>query len=127
MAFDGQELTYPDIRLVYWCGGNPFHHHQDLNRLLGAWRRPETVIVHEPFWNALARHADVVLPCTLTPERSDIARGRSEDHLLAMHRAVTPPEGVLDDYEIFTALAGRLGFRERFTGGRTAEEWVRHL
>ena len=26
-------LTYPDIRLVYWAGGNPFHHHQDLNRL----------------------------------------------------------------------------------------------
>ena len=30
--FNGQELTYPDIRLVYWTGGNPFHHHQDLNR-----------------------------------------------------------------------------------------------
>ena len=27
-------LTYPDIQLVYWAGGNPFHHHQDLNRLL---------------------------------------------------------------------------------------------
>ena len=28
--YDGQRLTYPDIRLVYWAGGNPFHHHQDL-------------------------------------------------------------------------------------------------
>src|SRR3546814_1040725 len=28
--FDGQDLTYPDIRLVYWAGGNPFHHQQDL-------------------------------------------------------------------------------------------------
>jgi len=25
---------YPDIRLVFWAGGNPFHHHQDLNRLV---------------------------------------------------------------------------------------------
>ena len=25
--------TYPDIRLVYWAGGNPFHHHQDTNQL----------------------------------------------------------------------------------------------
>jgi hypothetical protein len=24
--YNGQRLTYPDIRLVYWCGGNPFHH-----------------------------------------------------------------------------------------------------
>ena len=28
----------PDIRLVYWAGGNPFHHHQDLNRLRRALR-----------------------------------------------------------------------------------------
>ena len=31
--FNGKRGTYPDIRLVYWAGGNPFHHHQDLNRL----------------------------------------------------------------------------------------------
>ena len=44
--FNGQCRKYPDIRLVYWCGGNPFHHHQDLNRLNEAWQRPETIIVH---------------------------------------------------------------------------------
>ena len=52
----------PRLRIVYWCGGNPFHHHQDLNRLVAAWQRPDTVIVHEPWWNALARHADIVFP-----------------------------------------------------------------
>ena len=31
--FNGRRDVYPDIRLVYWAGGNPFHHHQDLNRL----------------------------------------------------------------------------------------------
>ncbi len=45
--FNGQRLTYPDIKLVYWAGGNPFHHHQDLNRLRDAFARPDTVIVHE--------------------------------------------------------------------------------
>ena len=38
--FDGQQRRYPDIRLVYWAGGNAFHHHQDINRLCEAWRRP---------------------------------------------------------------------------------------
>ena len=42
--FNGQSLVYPDIRLVYWCGGNPFHHHQDLHRLDKAWQQPETII-----------------------------------------------------------------------------------
>ena len=37
--FDGQQRRYPDIRLVYWAGGNAFHHHQDINRLCEAWRR----------------------------------------------------------------------------------------
>ncbi|MCP5082819.1 MAG: molybdopterin-dependent oxidoreductase [Alphaproteobacteria bacterium] len=52
--FNGQERSYPDIRLVYWCGGNPFHHHQDLNRLAHAWTKPDTIIVHEPWWTATA-------------------------------------------------------------------------
>ena len=32
-TYNGGTYTYPDIRLVYWAGGNPFHHHQDFNRL----------------------------------------------------------------------------------------------
>ena len=61
-------------RLVYWAGGNPFHHHQDLNRLRRIWERPETIIVHEPWWTATARHADIVLPATTSLERNDAAR-----------------------------------------------------
>lgn len=125
--FDGEHVTYPDVRLIYWCGGNPFHHHQDLNRLAQAWQRPETIIVHEPYWTATARHADIVLPVTTTLERNDFAHGRFERHLSAMHKAVDPPGLAKDDYEIFTELAQRLGFRDRFTEGRTAEEWVRYL
>ncbi|MGH7087419.1 MAG: molybdopterin-dependent oxidoreductase, partial [Stellaceae bacterium] len=62
--YNGHSANYPDIRLVYWAGGNPFHHHQDLNRLRRAWQKPETIVVHEPWWTATARHADIVLPAT---------------------------------------------------------------
>ena len=31
--YNGSRVRFPDVRLVYWCGGNPFHHHQDLHRL----------------------------------------------------------------------------------------------
>ena len=33
--YDGGRQAYPRIRLVYWAGGNPFHHHQDLGRSAG--------------------------------------------------------------------------------------------
>ncbi|MDX1432551.1 MAG: molybdopterin guanine dinucleotide-containing S/N-oxide reductase [Gammaproteobacteria bacterium] len=125
--YNGQKLTYPDIRLVYWCGGNPFHHHQDLNRLVRAWQRPETVVVHEPWWNSLARHADIVLPATTTLERNDIGRASNDNHVFAMHKALEPVGEARNDYDILAGLAARLGFGERFTEGRDEEAWLRHL
>jgi biotin/methionine sulfoxide reductase len=125
--YNGQRLTFPDIRLVYWCGGNPFHHHQDLNRLVRAWRRPETVIVHESWWNPIARFADIVFPAATALERNDLAAGWADSWLSAMHRAVAPPAEVCTDYETLCALAERLGFLEEFSEGRDGDEWVRHF
>ncbi|MDP9259703.1 MAG: molybdopterin-dependent oxidoreductase [Actinomycetota bacterium] len=125
--YNGQRLTFPDIRLVYWCGGNPFHHHQDLNRLVRAWRRPETVIVHESWWNPIARFADIVFPAATALERNDLAAGWADSWLSAMHRAVPPPAEVCTDYETLCALAERLGFGEEFSERRDGDEWVRHF
>lgn len=127
IAFDGRKITYPDIRLVYWAGGNPFHHHQDLNRLLAAWRRPETIVVHEPWWNPVARHADIVLPATTSFERNDIGGATRDPFILAMQKAIEPVGEARDDYAVFAALAGRLGFADAFTEGRTEEQWLRHF
>jgi biotin/methionine sulfoxide reductase len=125
--YDGQRLTYPDIRLVYWAGGNPFHHHQDLGRLRRAFARPDTVVVHEPHWTATARHADIVLPVTTTLEREDVGAGRRDTHLIAMHQAVAPVGAARDDYDVLSGVAARLGVGDAFTEGRTAREWLEHL
>jgi biotin/methionine sulfoxide reductase len=125
--YDGERRTYPDIRLVYWAGGNPFHHHQDLARLRRAFARPDTVVVHEPHWTATARHADIVLPVTTTLERDDFGGGRRDTHLIAMRRALEPLGAARDDHAILAGLARRLGFAEAFTEGRTPMQWLRHL
>ncbi|GAB2673885.1 molybdopterin guanine dinucleotide-containing S/N-oxide reductase [Saccharopolyspora gloriosae] len=125
--YDGRRLTYPDIRAVYWAGGNPFHHHQDLNRLRRAFGRPDTVIVHEPHWTATARHADVVLPVTTTLEREDIGGGRRDTHLIAMRRILDPVGQARDDHDVFRGLAERLGAGSAFTADRTPREWLAHL
>lgn len=125
--FNGQRLTYPDIKLVYWAGGNPFHHHQDLNRLRAAFARPDTLIVHDSVWTASARHADIVLPASITLEREDIGGSAGDPLLIAMHRAVRAFAGARDDYDIFSALAERLGIAKQFTEGRSARQWLRHL
>ena len=125
--YNGQRLTYPDTKLVYWAGGNPFHHHQDLNRLAKAWQMPDTIVVHEPFWNALARFSDVVLPATTTLEREDIGGSGMDDFVFWMEKVIDPVGEARNDYDIFSELADRLDARQRFTEGRTSEEWLEHL
>lgn len=125
--YDGRDLVYPDIRLVYWSGGNPFHHHQDLNRLLRAWRRPETIIVNDPWWTATARHADIVLPATTTLERNDVGASVRDRFLVAMKQALEPVGQARNDFAIFSDLAERFGVCEAFTEGRSEMEFVRHL
>jgi biotin/methionine sulfoxide reductase len=125
--FNGKRLTYPEVHLVYWCGGNPFHKIQDVNRLLQAWQKPDTIIVHDPWWTPAARRADIVLPCATTMERNDIGVARCDGVYFAMQRAVAPVGEDRSEYDIYTALAARLGFAERFTEGRTEMEWLQHL
>ncbi|GAB3728758.1 molybdopterin-dependent oxidoreductase [Nocardiopsis nanhaiensis] len=123
--YDGERRHYPDIRLVYWAGGNPFHHHQDLPRLTRAFGRPDTVVVHETHWTATARHADIVVPATTALEREDMAASRGDLALRAMPRAVPPHGRARDEYDTYADLAERLGLREEFTEGRSSREWMR--
>ena len=125
--YNGAALTYPDIRLVYWAGGNAFHHHQDINKLIGAWRRPETIVVHEAYWTAQAKFSDIVLPATVMLERDDIGSSSGDGFMTAMKRALQPLAEARDDYEIFAEIAGKLGAKESFTEGRDVMAWLRHL
>jgi biotin/methionine sulfoxide reductase len=125
--YNGERLTYPAIRLVYWAGGNPFHHHQDLARLREAFTRPETVVVHDPFWTATARHADIVLPATMSIERDDFGSGQNDRMFFPMPALTRPHGEARDDYAILADLADRLGAGKDFTEGRTVTEWLRHL
>ncbi len=124
-TYDGGTYVYPDLRLVYWTGGNPFHHHQDLRRFDEAWQRPETVVIHEPYWTATARRADIVLPVTTALEREDIGGAPIDDHLVAMQPVIDRVGEARDDFDIFSGLAGLLGVGEIFTEGRSSSEWVR--
>jgi biotin/methionine sulfoxide reductase len=125
--YNGEDRVYPDIRLVYWCGGNPFHHHQDLNRLIEAWRKPETIIVNEPWWTSTARFADIVLPATTTMERNDIGASSRDRYWLAMQKVVDPVGQSRNDYDIFFGFAEKMGVLDAFTEGRNEDEWLRHL
>ncbi|QHQ35430.1 molybdopterin-dependent oxidoreductase [Algicella marina] len=125
--YNGQTRTYPDLRLIYWAGGNPFHHHQDLNRFHDLWQRPETIIVNESFWTATARRADIVFPVATALERNDIVAAGRDSFITPSHALRPPFADSRTDYEIFAALAERLGTIAGFTEGRDEEAWLRTM
>ncbi len=126
-TFNGETHLYPDIKMIYWAGGNPFHHHQDLSRLITAWQKPDTVVVHEWCWNALAKRADIVLPCTNQLERRDIMMTPRDPYIISMEAVVKAPEEARDDYHILTNLSRKMGVEDEFTAGKSADKWLKWL
>ena len=126
-TYDGQKRTYPDAKLIWWSGGNPFHHHQDLGRLDRLWQRPETVIVTDHSWTATARRADIVLPTTCALERDDFMINRRDTALVYMSAVLRPYSQARDDFDICAGLAARMGVHEAFTEGRKSQDWLHWL
>ncbi len=125
--YDGESLTYPDIKVVYWAGGNPFHHHQDLNRLIEAWRKPECIVIHDSHWTSAAKYSDIVLPATTLLERSDISASPRDSFVIRMDQIMPPYAEAKHDYRIFQSISKLLGTEETFTEGRTEEQWHEYL
>lgn len=126
---NGAKHLYPDVKMTYWVGGNPFHHHQDRNRMRKAWKKFETVIVQDFQWTASARFADIVLPATTTTERDDIEMVGtiSKRAYVAMKKVVEPVFEAKTDYEIFSLLAERLGVGQDFTQGKSEMDMIRDV
>lgn len=125
--YNGESRVFPDIRMVWWAGGNPFHHHQDLRRLHRAFQQPETIIVNELNWTATARHADIVLPVAAAQERTDFGGGKSDNALVPMPAITEPAGDARAEFDIFTDLAARLGDADLFTEGLSADRWLERI
>ena len=125
--YDGKKLTYPDVKLVYWSGGNPFHHHQDLGRLRRGLARMDTVVVNDPYWTAMARNADIVLPVTMTLERDDIGAAGGDPSIVPMRKALEPYEEARNEFQVFSDLASALGVGAKFHQNLTEAEWLRRM
>ena len=120
--------TYPDIRLVYWAGGNPFHHHQDLGAAAARLLPPR--------YGDRARVRPGPRP-RATPTSSCRRRSPWSATTSAPPPATrcwwrctapSPPYGeARDDHAIFAGLAERLGFADAFTEGRSPRQWLEHI
>ncbi len=118
---------YPsDIAMLYNVGGNYAVQSSDTRKVLQAFEKAEFVVSHDYFMTDTALLSDVVLPVTTFVERSDILFSHT-NYLYYSAAAIVPVGGACNDWDIFADLAGRLGFREAFTGGKSAGDWLDHF
>lgn len=129
IRYNGSKVKLPDYKMMVISGNNPWHHHQDRNRMKKAFRKLQTVVTIEFAWTATCRFSDIVLPACTQFERNDIDvyGSYSGKGLIAMHRLVDPLFQSKTDFDIFTELSRRFGRNEEYTRGMDEMEWVRSL
>ncbi|MFP1454735.1 molybdopterin-dependent oxidoreductase [Escherichia coli] len=70
--WNGKSVKLPQLKMCIFAGTNPFHRHQQINRIIEGWRKLETVIAIDNQWTSTCRFADIVLPATTQFERNNL-------------------------------------------------------
>jgi len=125
-VLEGIDGGYPaQIKSIYVTGSNYLIQGSDVHKNINAFRSVEFTVCHDYFLTQTARYCDVVLPVTTYLERNDIVIPDTGNYLLFSSQAVAPVGQVRNDYDIFCALAERLGFGAAFSEGKDEEGWLR--
>ncbi len=129
IRYNGSKVKLPDVKMMVVSGCNPWHHHQDRNKMKKAFQKLQTVVTIEFAWTATCRFSDIVLPACTQWERNDIDLygSYSGRGMIAMQRLVDPLFQSKTDFDIFTELTRRFGRHKEYTRGMDEMEWVRDL
>ena len=72
IRYNGSKVKLPAYKMMVISGNNPWHHHQDRNRMKKAFKQLQTVVTIDFAWTATCRFSDIVLPACTQFERNDI-------------------------------------------------------
>ena len=106
-------LAGPPIKAVFVYNSNPVavapHHHQ----VVRGFSRPDLfTVVHEQFFTDTTDYADIVLPATTFFENKDLQTGYGHYFVQISNAAIEPLGESRSNFDLFAALAQRMGFTE---------------
>jgi anaerobic dimethyl sulfoxide reductase subunit A len=118
-ATDGQ---IPNIRAIWWHGSDWFNQLTNINKEIEAIKKLDLVICNDATITPSAIWADVLLPACTHFERHDVALPWYKGHYYIHRPKVIEPLGESKtDFQIFTELAYRLGFGEKYNPKSTRD------
>jgi DmsA/YnfE family anaerobic dimethyl sulfoxide reductase A subunit len=128
----GADKLRVPIKFMWNYAGNVLgNQHSDINRthrILQDESKCEFIVVIDNQMTPSARLADIVLPDLMAQENFDYASdgyaSGTGSFLVALQQAVKPRFEEKSSYEICRGIAKRFGLEDKFTEGRSQEEWV---
>lgn len=130
----GKEKLDVGIKMIVAnCSNTIINQHNDINRTrrtLADESKCEFIVAVDHQWTSTCDWADMVLPATTNFEEVDLVPGGSCSEMgwaIIGEKVIDPLYEARTGYEICTELADRLGFKEKFTKGRTQEQWRSYL
>ena len=134
---------YPHVEMYYRYGGSFIGTMTETNRYVTAYREGQIpFVVNQSIWmEGETRFADIVLPACTNFERWDIGdwahasgygthKFEQVNHriIVLQKKCIEPLGESRPDYEIFAALADKLGIADIYTeGGLTELDWVKRI
>lgn len=129
-GLQGADRLKTGIKFIWNFGGNSLvNQHSDTGRtveLLKDTSKCEFIVVCDTFMTPSAQYADIILPGTTQFEHEDIVT-RTLGHGLALYgqKLVEPMYECKNIFEICAEVADRFGIKEKFTEGKTIEQYLR--
>ncbi|WP_435953630.1 selenate/tellurate reductase subunit YnfE [Dryocola sp. BD626] len=132
----GKDKLDVPIKFIWNYAGNTIiNQHSDINKthdILQDDSKCEMIVVIENFMTSSAKYADILLPDLMTVEQEDIIPNDyagNMGYLIFIQPATEPKFERKGIYWITSEVARRLGpeVYQKFTEGRTQEEWLKHL
>jgi anaerobic dimethyl sulfoxide reductase subunit A len=110
--FDG---VVPNIRGIFWQGSDWFNQLTNINKEIEAIKKLDLVVCMDSTITPSGLYADVLFPIATHFERHDVALPWYKGHYYIHRPEVIKPMGESKtDLQVFTELAYRLGFGEKY-------------
>lgn len=123
---DQLDGVIPNIRGIFWQGSNWFNQLTNINKQIQAIKKLDLVVCNDSTITPSGLFADVLFPVATHFERHDVALPWYKGHYYIHRPKVIQPMGESKtDFQIYTELAYRLGFGDRYNP-RASRDYFHH-
>ncbi len=123
---DKLDGVIPNIRAIWWHGSDWFNQLTNINKEIQAIKKLDFVVCNDATITPSGIWADVLFPACTHFERHDVALPWYKGHYYIHRPKVIAPLGESKtDFQIFTELAYRLGFGQKYNP-RSTRDYFHH-